>query len=166
MCIRDRPYAGLDEAEKELLLYGSPEPLPFRYVNMFGRVRNYRKPFPGILNLLQRRYGSTESEDVRQELARYMEIKPCPACRGLRLKESSLAVLLNGLNIAEISAFTVDNALTYFQRLELTPREAQIARQVLKEIVERLQFLNNVGPVSYTHLDVYKRQSISPPCWR
>ncbi len=148
----DKPYAGLDEAEKELLLYGSPEPLPFRYVNMFGRVRNYRKPFPGILNLLQRRYGSTESEDVRQELARYMEIKPCPACRGLRLKESSLAVLLNGLNIAEISAFTVDNALTYFQRLELTPREAQIARQVLKEIVERLQFLNNVG-LRYLTLD-------------
>ncbi len=148
----DKPFGELPAAERELLLHGSPELLPFRYVNMFGRVRNYRKPFPGILNLLQRRYSSTESEESRQDLARYMEIKPCPACRGLRLKESSLAVLLNGLNIAEISAFTVVSALNYFQRLELTPRETRIARQVLKEIVERLQFLNNVG-LQYLTLD-------------
>ena len=141
----DKPFGELAASEKELLLQGSPEPLPFRYVNMFGRVRNYHKPFPGILNLLQRRYSSTESEESRQELARYMEIKPCPACRGLRLKESSLAVLLGGLNIADISAFTVAKALHHFQHLELTPRETQIARQVMKEIVERLQFLNNVG---------------------
>jgi len=71
-----------------------------------------------------------------------METKSCPACRGLRLKESSLAVLLNGLSIAEISAFTVAEALDHFCRIELTPREGQIAGQVLKEIVERLQFLN------------------------
>ncbi len=148
----DRPFAGLNQDEKELLLYGSPEPLPFRYVNMFGRVRNYRKPFPGIMNLLQRRYSSTESEDSRQELARYMETKLCPACRGLRLKESSLAVLLNGRNIAEISSFTVAAALAYFQDLELTDRETRIARQVLKEIIERLQFLNNVG-LKYLTLD-------------
>ncbi len=148
----DKPFGELAAAEKKILLHGSPEPLPFRYVNMFGRVRNYHKPFPGILNLLQRRYSSSESEESRQELARYMETKPCPSCRGLRLKESSLAVLLGGLNIAEISAFTVAHALDYFQRLELTPRETQIARQVLKEIVERLRFLNNVG-LQYLTLD-------------
>ncbi|NLA25772.1 MAG: excinuclease ABC subunit UvrA, partial [Firmicutes bacterium] len=148
----DTPFDRLDQKEKELLLYGSPEALPFRYVNMFGRVRNYRKSFPGVLNLLQRRYANSESEETRQDLARYMEIKPCPACRGMRLKESSLAVLLKGLNIAEVSAFTVAHALGYFQQLELTSREAWIGRQVLKEIVERLQFLNNVG-LQYLTLD-------------
>ena len=148
----DIPYARLDQAERELILYGSTEELPFRYVNMFGRVRNYRKPFPGVLNLLQRRYANSGSEEARQDLARYMETKPCPACRGLRLKESSLAVLLQGLNIAEISAYTVYEALDYFQGIELTPRETRIARQVLKEIVERLQFLNNVG-LRYLTLD-------------
>ncbi len=148
----DTPFDRLDQKEKELLLYGSPEALPFRYVNMFGRVRNYRKSFPGVLNLLQRRYANSESEETRQDLARYMEIKPCPACRGMRLKESSLAVLLKGLNIAEVSAFTVAHALRYFQQLELTSREAWIGRQVLKEIVERLQFLNNVG-LQYLTLD-------------
>lgn len=149
---QERPFANLDADHQELLLYGSDEPVPFRYVNRFGRVRNYRRPFPGILELLQRRYDSTESEEVRRELAGYMETKSCPACRGLRLKESSLAVLLNGLSIAEISAFTVAEALDYFCRIELTPREGQIAGQVLKEIVERLQFLNNVG-LQYLTLD-------------
>ena len=89
---------------------------------------------------------------MRHELARYMETKPCPACRGLRLKESSLAVLLNGLNIAQVSAFTVGEATDFFQRLELTPREMKIAGQVLKEIAARLQFLNNVG-LQYLTLD-------------
>ncbi|NMD43036.1 MAG: excinuclease ABC subunit UvrA [Firmicutes bacterium] len=148
----ERSFADLAPEEKELLLNGSPEPVPFRYVNRFGRVRNYRRPFPGVLKLLQRRYDSSESEETRRELAGYMETKPCPACRGLRLKESSLSVLLGGLNIAEIAAFTVTEARKYFTGLKLTPRDAQIAGQVLKEIIERLDFLNNVG-LRYLSLD-------------
>ncbi len=148
----ERSFADLAPEEKELLMNGSPEPVPFRYVNRFGRVRNYRRPFPGVLKLLQRRYDSSESEETRRELAGYMETKPCPACRGLRLKESSLSVLLGGLNIAEIAAFTVTEARKYFTELKLTPRDAQIAGQVLKEIIERLDFLNNVG-LRYLSLD-------------
>ena len=148
----ERPFTDLAEEDKELLLHGSSERIPFRYRNRFGRVRNYRRPFPGVLKLLKRRYDSTESEEKRRELEAYMERKPCPSCRGMRLKESSLSVLLNGLNIAQIAAFTVAEARDYFAGIELTPREAQIGRQVLKEIVERIDFLNNVG-LQYLSLD-------------
>lgn len=148
----ERPFADLDQKEKELLFHGSSERIPFHYVNRFGRVRNYRRPFPGVLKLLQRRYDTTESEETRRDLAGYMEVKPCPACRGRRLKESSLSVLINGLNIAEIAAFTVAEARDYFTGIELTEREGRIAGQVLKEILERLNFLNNVG-LQYLSLD-------------
>ncbi|HHW75102.1 MAG TPA: excinuclease ABC subunit UvrA [Firmicutes bacterium] len=148
----ERPFADLDQQEKELLFHGSSERVPFHYVNRFGRVRNYRRPFPGVLKLLQRRYDTTESEETRRDLAGYMEIKPCPACRGRRLKESSLSVLINGLNIAEVAAFTVAEARDYFTGIELTERERRIAGQVLKEILERLNFLNNVG-LQYLSLD-------------
>ncbi len=148
----DAPFARLSEEQKKKLFFGSPEPVPFRYINAFGRVRHYRKAFPGVIRLLQRHYHSTQSEDVRQSLARYMENKICPACRGQRLKESSLAVLVGGRHIADVSALSVADALSFFTSLQLTAREQQIARQVLKEIVARLQFLVNVG-LQYLTLD-------------
>ncbi|MEW5783523.1 MAG: excinuclease ABC subunit UvrA [Bacillota bacterium] len=148
----DQPFNRLSPEHREKLFYGSPEPVHFRYVNMFGRVRNYRKAFPGVLKLLERRYAATESEEIRQELSRYMENKPCPLCHGLRLKESSLAVLLGDYHIAQVSALTVEQAARFFSELQLSPREQQIARQILKEIAARLQFLNNVG-LQYLTLD-------------
>lgn len=141
----DRPFGELSAEQKKKILYGSPEKITFRYVNIFKRVRNYRRPFPGVLKLLERRYKATESADVRTELERYMQVRPCPACLGQRLKPSSLAVLISGSNIAEISALTVEGAAEFFQKLKLGSREKAIARQVLKEIEERLQFLSNVG---------------------
>ncbi len=141
----DLPFSQLSAQQQKKLFFGSPEPVAFRYVNAFGRVRNYRKSFPGIINLLQRHYSSTQSEDVRLSLARYMENKICPGCRGLRLKESSLSILVDGSNIAQTSALTVAQAAAFFDSLQLTSREQQIARQILKEIGARLQFLNNVG---------------------
>jgi excinuclease ABC subunit A len=148
----DLPFNRLDREQRDRIFYGSPEKINFRYVNMFGRVRNYHKPFPGILRLLERRFAATESEEVRQELSRYMEDIPCPRCGGLRLKESSLAVLIGDYNIAQVSSLTVAGAVAFFEQLQLTPRERQIARQVIKEIIARLQFLNNVG-LQYLTID-------------
>ncbi len=148
----DKPFKDLEPEEQRKILYGSTELINFRYVNMFKRVRTYRKAFPGVLRLMDRRYAATESEDMRAELSRYMQVRPCPACEGRRLKPSSLAVLLGGRNIAELAALTVEEAGLFFGELELKPREQHIARQVLKEIGERLNFLFNVG-LQYLTLD-------------
>jgi excinuclease ABC subunit A len=148
----DQPFKDLEPEAQKKILYGSPEVINFRYVNMFKRVRNYRKAFPGVLRLMDRRYAATDSEDMRAEMARYMQVKPCPACKGRRLKPSSLAVLLGGRNIADLAALTVEEAGRFFGELKLNPREQHIARQVLKEISERLSFLYNVG-LQYLTLD-------------
>ncbi len=148
----DQPFKDLDSELQQKILYGSPEVINFRYVNMFRRVRNYRKAFPGVLRLLDRRYAATASEDMRAEMARYMQVRPCPVCSGKRLKPSSLAVLLGERNIADLAALTVAEAGRFFNELKLNPREEHIARQVLKEIGERLSFLQNVG-LQYLTLD-------------
>jgi len=148
----DKPYKDLTTEEQQKILYGSPGKINFRYVNMFRRVRNYKKVFPGVLKLLDRRYASSSSDEARADMERFMQVKPCPTCKGSRLKPASLAVLLGGKNIAEISALTVEQAAGYFDRLQLTEREQHIGRQVLKEIDERLRFLRNVG-LQYLNLD-------------
>ncbi len=148
----DKPFKDLSEEEKQKILYGAQGKVNFRYVNMFKRVRNYKKVFPGVLKLLDRRYASSSSDEARADMERFMQVKPCPACKGSRLKPASLAVLLGGKNIAEISALTVEHAAVFFEKLQLTEREQHIGRQVLKEIDERLQFLRNVG-LQYLNLD-------------
>jgi excinuclease ABC subunit A len=148
----DLPFRSIDPDLQQKIFYGSPETINFRYVNMFRKVRNYRKAFPGVLKLLERRYSATSSEDMRADLERYMQVRPCPACKGRRLKPSSLAVILGDRNIADLSALTVTEADRFFKNLKLTAREEHIARQVLKEIGERLQFLLNVG-LQYLTLD-------------
>ncbi len=148
----DKPFKDLSPDQQDKILYGSSDKINFRYVNMFKRVRNYKKVFPGVLKLLERRYANTSSEDMRDEMERFMQIRPCPACEGRRLKPSSLAVLLGGYNIAEISSLTVEQTAEFFAQLQLTAREEYIARQVLKEIGERLQFLSHVG-LQYLTLD-------------
>jgi len=148
----EKPFKDLSPEEQCKILYGAPEKINFRYVNMFKRVRNYKKVFPGVLKLLERRYANTSSEEMRDEMEKFMQIRPCPSCEGKRLKLSSLAVLLGGSNIADISALTVEQAAEFFTKLQLTSREEYIARQVLKEIGERLQFLCHVG-LQYLTLD-------------
>ena len=148
----DKPYKDLTAEEQQKILYGAPGKIDFRYVNMFRRVRNYKKVFPGVLKLLDRRYASSSSDEARADMERFMQVKPCPTCKGRRLKPASLAVLLGGKNIAEISALTVEQGAGFFDRLQLTEREQHIGRQVLKEIDERLKFLRNVG-LQYLNLD-------------
>src|SRR5207245_5804664 len=98
-----------------------------------------------ILANLQRRHGETESEFVKEELEKYMSDKPCPSCHGLRLKPESLAVTIADRNIAEACQLSVAAAIDWFADLELSERESLIARGILKEIRERLQFLIDVG---------------------
>ncbi len=148
----DMPFKDLSPEIQHKIFYGSSEKVSFRYVNMFKRVRNYNKVFPGVLKLLERRYASTTSEEMRAAMEKFMQTKPCPACKGKRLKSSSLAVLLAGYNIAQVSALTIEQAAGFFDQLKLTEREEYIARQVLKEIAERLRFLRNVG-LQYLNLD-------------
>ena len=148
-----KPFAALTEREKELLLYGSPEVITFRYVSFFrGRSRYHKRAFPGVLKLLQKRYHESESEEMRAELARYMSSKPCPACGGRRLKEASLAVTVGEKNIAQLTAMTVEEAQAFLSTLPLSEKETYIARQVLKEISARLGFLLDVG-LGYLTLD-------------
>ena len=148
----DVPFRDFKPEVKQKILHGSPGKVNFRYVNMFKRVRSYRKVFPGVLKLLERRYASTTSDEMRADMERYMQVRPCPTCKGSRLKPASLAVLLGGHNIAEVSALTVEKSAEYINQLQLTEREKHIGRQVLKEIEERLQFLRNVG-LQYLNLD-------------
>ncbi|HHX88086.1 MAG TPA: excinuclease ABC subunit UvrA, partial [Firmicutes bacterium] len=146
------PFSDLNDEQKDILFHGSDQPVNFRYENRFGRVRHYRRPFPGIFKLLERRLESTGSEEVRQDLTRYQVNRPCPGCGGRRLKESSLSVLVGGYNISQVAALTVVEAEQLLSNLSLTGREQQIADQVIKEIRARLQFLINVG-LSYLSLD-------------
>jgi len=141
-----KPFAALTEREKKLVLYGSPETIAFRYTSFFkGRARYHKRPFPGVLKLLEKRYQESESDEIRAELTRYMSSKPCPACGGARLKEASLAVTVGGKNIAALTAMTVEEVQDFLAALPLSEKETYIARQVLKEISTRLGFLLDVG---------------------
>ena len=110
------------------------------------------RPFPGVIALLQERYKETDSPLVREEIEQYMSVQPCPDCRGARLRREALAVKINGANISELTRLTVAQTLEWFRELELSPRQWEIGRRVLKEIADRLGFLKEVG-LEYLTLD-------------
>ncbi|HUY75101.1 MAG TPA: excinuclease ABC subunit UvrA, partial [Candidatus Dormibacteraeota bacterium] len=142
----DKPWSKLTKPQRDVLLNGTGEKkIRFGYKNQYGHSRWYEAPFEGVIANLQRRYEETQSEYLKAELERYMSDKPCPACKGRRLKPESLAVTVAGHNIAEVCALAVSTAIGFFDGLELTDREQLIARGVLKEIRERLQFMIDVG---------------------
>jgi excinuclease ABC subunit A len=142
----ERPIGELTQKQRDLLLYGTgTKKIRFGYRNQYGLRRHYEAPFEGVVANVQRRYEETESEYLRQELEKYMSRKPCPACKGARLKPESLAVTVAGRNIADVCGLTVTRAIEFFDGMDLTDRERTIARGILKEIRERLQFLIDVG---------------------
>jgi excinuclease ABC subunit A len=137
---------------QEAILYGS-QGVPISFFHERGGRRFYEaKSFPGVIPLLQERYRETDSPQVRGEIEQYMGVRPCPDCGGARLRREALAVRLNGANISEVTGFTVSRALRWFVSLDLTPRQAEIARRILKEVTERLGFLEEVG-LDYLTLD-------------
>jgi len=142
----NKPWSKLPKPQRDLLLNGTGEKkIRFGYKNQYGHSRWYEAPFEGVTANLQRRYEETQSEYLKAELERYMSDKPCPACKGRRLKPESLAVTVSGRNIAEVSVFAISAAIGFFDHLDLTEREQLIARGILKEIRERLQFMIDVG---------------------
>ncbi|HEX6206349.1 MAG TPA: excinuclease ABC subunit UvrA [Solirubrobacterales bacterium] len=142
----DKPWSQLSKDEKEIFLYGTgDERHHVTYTNRFGRRRSYKVRFEGIVNNLQRRYEETDSESNRERIESYMAEQPCPACHGARLRPESLAVKVGGLSIAEYSDLSAHAAAEWIRELEMTETERAIARLIVREITERLSFLENVG---------------------
>jgi excinuclease ABC subunit A len=149
----DTPWEELDDEVKDCFLYGTDgDRLYISYKNRFGRKRSYMATFEGIIPNLERRFSETDSDYVRDKIEEYMATVPCPDCDGSRLRPESLAVRIGGLGIHEVTRMSVKRALVWFDELELTDTERQIARLVLREINERLRFLDNVG-IGYLSLD-------------
>ncbi|MEW6553076.1 MAG: excinuclease ABC subunit UvrA [Actinomycetota bacterium] len=147
------PFKDLPEEVREKILYGTgSEKVYVRYRNRRGRIRSYFTDFEGIVNWLERRYEETESEYSRSRIAQFMSVRPCPACGGARLKPSSLAVTIGGLNIHQLSELSIRDGTAFLADLPLTATEEAIARRILKELSSRLGFLVDVG-LDYLSLD-------------
>ncbi|WP_121663525.1 excinuclease ABC subunit UvrA [Metabacillus litoralis] len=139
--VKDIPKHLLDK-----ILYGSDgEEIYFRYENDFGQIRENYIQFEGVIRNVERRYKETSSDFIREQMEKYMGQQNCPTCKGHRLKKESLAVLIQGNHVGELTKLSVQDSLKFFQNLSLTEKEMTIANLILKEISERLGFLNNVG---------------------
>jgi excinuclease ABC subunit A len=134
------------------MLHGSGEEQVRFHYDQGGQRIYYRRPFEGVLPNLERRLKETESEQQRERLEEFLSVRPCPACHGAKLKPAALAVRIGGRNIREVCALSVTAAQDFFSKLQLPPREAEIARRVLREVRERLAFLAGVG-LDYLTLD-------------
>jgi len=146
------PYRDLPPAFRKVLMYGSgDEELEFGFWRG-GAYHKYAKPFEGVIPNLKRRYEQTDSDYMRQKLSGFMSRQPCTGCHGARLKPEALAVLVGGKSIVELAQMSIGRAAEFMQALPLTAQEQQIAREVVKEIGQRLQFLINVG-LDYLTLD-------------
>ncbi|WP_416380298.1 excinuclease ABC subunit UvrA [Gilliamella sp. B2824] len=142
----DTPYEKLPAKIKDILLNGSGNTeIQFVYTNDRGDVVKRKHVFEGIINNLTRRYKETESQTIREELAKYISNRPCPSCGGSRLCATARHVYVNDTNLPTISDLSTQQAKDFFDKLTLTGQRAQIAEKILKEINDRLQFLINVG---------------------
>jgi excinuclease ABC subunit A len=148
----DAPWQDLTDAEREVFLHGTGgDRHKVSYRNRFGRRRSYAVRFEGILANLERRYEETDSEKVRERVEGYMAEQPCPDCHGARLRPESLAVTIAGMNIHEFSELSARAAHEWIENLQLTDTERAIARLIVREVNERLSFLDNVG-IGYLNL--------------
>jgi len=149
-------YAVWDELPPDVqhtILWGAgEEKFTFRYENLRGETRTYHTQYEGAIPMLARRYKESSSDWSREDIEEYMSSKPCPVCKGARLKPEVLAVKVGGKNIYEVTKLTVADCFDFFTSLDLTERERAIAHQILKELKARLGFLLNVG-LDYMTLD-------------
>jgi excinuclease ABC subunit A len=149
----DAPWQELPRAHRELFLYGTDgQSVRVSYRNRYGRRRSYATRFEGIVANLQRRYRETESELTREKIEEYMSLRACPACGGARLRAESRAVLVGGTRIEDLCALSATRALEWLADVELSETDRHVARLILREISERLQFLENVG-IGYLSMD-------------
>ena len=142
----DEPFDALSPQAKKVVLHGSGHTaIEFRYMNDRGDVVVRNHPFEGVLHNMERRYRETESNSVREELAKYIANQPCPSCQGSRLRQEARHVYVTGVTLPQVSEMSIGEALNFFRNLQLDGQRAQIAEKILKEIIERLGFLVNVG---------------------
>ncbi|PTU81239.1 excinuclease ABC subunit UvrA [Staphylococcus pasteuri] len=143
----DKPYKKLTDRQKNILMHGSGDKeIEFTFNQRFGGGKRKRKMvFEGVLNNIDRRYHESPSEYTREMMSRYMTELPCETCHGKRLSKEALSVYVGGYNIGEVVQDSIKEALKYYQNIELSEQDQAIANQILKEIISRLAFLNNVG---------------------
>ncbi|MGI6154800.1 MAG: excinuclease ABC subunit UvrA [Enterococcus lemanii] len=142
----DTPYEDLPEEQKEIILYGSNgETFHFHYENDFGGVRDVEVPFEGVMTNIKRRYHETNSDFTREQMRLYMTELTCHSCQGYRLNPQALSVKVNQAHIGAVSAKSIEHVLDFITNLTLTEQETAIARPIIKEIHDRLSFLQNVG---------------------
>jgi excinuclease ABC subunit A len=148
----DAPWEELPDEDRELFLHGTGERLQVSYRNRFGRRRSYATRFHGIVTNLERRYKETDSESTREKIEQYMSLRPCPVCGGARLRAESRAVLVGGTRIEDFTSLSAHRAIEWLEQVELSDTDRHVARLILREISERLRFLENVG-IGYLSMD-------------
>lgn len=142
----DVPYEGLTKEQQELLKYGSPDAsFKFTYEPMSGGKRTIDHVFEGVMNNVERRFNETNSDYTREVMRQFMQELACPACKGQRLNPEALSVKVGEKNIAEVTDLSIHDSLDYFNQLEFSMSNDIIAKPILKEVTDRLSFLNNVG---------------------
>jgi excinuclease ABC subunit A len=146
------PWAQLPVQMRDLFMNGTDERLQITYRNRYGRRRSYATKFEGIVKNLQRRYRETDSEGTREKIEQFMSLRACPVCGGARLRAESRAVLVAGTPIDEFCAMSARRALEWLDEIELSETDRHVARLILREISERLRFLENVG-IGYLSMD-------------
>src|ERR1700722_12826246 len=139
------PVEQLSDDVLDLILYGTDREQTFAYTSRGGKTWEYRASFEGVVNNLQRRYSETSSDYVKEEIEKFMSSSVCPACKGARLKPEALVVTVGDRNVDELTRMSIEKLELFFRELSLTPRQEQIAHQIVKEVRARLGFLTNVG---------------------
>ncbi len=142
----DVPVKELSPAVINALLYGTgKKEVSFTFESKYGGTRNYKAPYEGVITNLERRYTDTQSDYMREKIEEFMSLTPCESCNGKRLKPTTLAVTVGGMNITDFSDLSVKDALVFFRELKQNTTRTAIADQIIKEINARLQFLTDVG---------------------
>ena len=142
----DLPISEAPEEVRDEILYGTGDrKIKFEFNSRFGGWKKFNGTFEGVIPNLERRYGETISDNMRDKIEKFMSVSPCPTCEGARLKPESLAVKIDDMNISEFTDLSIKHSLEFVKNLVLSEKEKLIAEQILKEIVERLTFLIDVG---------------------
>src|SRR5205823_5200343 len=140
------PWKRLKASAKKVVFYGAgAKQVTVRYKNRYGRQRSYTTRFEGVIPWVERRHTESDSDRVREQIEGYMRLVPCPVCGGARLRPASLAVTIGGKNIFEVGELSIADAAEFFRTVELSARDRMIAERVFKEVLERLQFMLDVG---------------------
>ena len=148
----EKPLDTLTDEQYKALMYGVSGNVTVTFRNKWGRNRQFTSDYSGVVGMLQKRLGETESESVKEWLGQFQSERPCPVCKGKRLKPEALSVLLGGLNISDLCALSIAKSHDWFETLRLTSRQQMIGQQIVREIRTRLGFLLNVG-LGYLTLD-------------